>query len=187
MIRYLDKDIQITGWPAAHARFAARYAHLGFSIAPRTLELMRDIVGQGELAHLTTERVWVEIEKALGERDPQVFITSLRDNPRAALLFWDDAQRLQVRAQAEVFIQTGQSVAKEWARVPDPQRLSYGTTPRPGTPIMDGLDYDKPALQSAFAVLYCRVMALDLVHLGARHRRAGFTRGRDWAGQWLSP
>ena len=48
------------------ARFAARYAHLQFTVAPETLSLMTEIVEQGELAHLPPERVWVELEKALG-------------------------------------------------------------------------------------------------------------------------
>ena len=61
------------------ARFAARYAHLGFSVAPETLALMAEIVGQGELAHLPAKRIWVELERALGERDPQVFVQVLRD------------------------------------------------------------------------------------------------------------
>jgi tRNA nucleotidyltransferase (CCA-adding enzyme) len=61
------------------ARFAARYAHLQFTVAPETINLMADIVEQGELAHLPAERVWVELEKALGERNPEVFIKVLRD------------------------------------------------------------------------------------------------------------
>jgi tRNA nucleotidyltransferase (CCA-adding enzyme) len=61
------------------ARFAARYAHLHFTIAPQTMTLMADIVAQGELAHLSAERVWVELEKALGERNPDVFVQVLRD------------------------------------------------------------------------------------------------------------
>jgi tRNA nucleotidyltransferase (CCA-adding enzyme) len=69
------------------ARFAARYAHLGFSVAPETLALMTEIVSQGELAHLPAERVWVELERALGERSPQVFVEVLRAcNALAALL-----------------------------------------------------------------------------------------------------
>jgi tRNA nucleotidyltransferase (CCA-adding enzyme) len=69
------------------ARFAARYAHLGFSVAAETLSLMTAIVASGELAHLPAERIWVELERALGERDPQVFITVLRDcGALAALL-----------------------------------------------------------------------------------------------------
>ena len=61
------------------ARFAARYAHLGFGVAPETLALMAEIVDQDELAHLPAERIWVEMERALGERDPQVFVQVLRD------------------------------------------------------------------------------------------------------------
>ena len=61
------------------ARFAARYAHLGFTVATETIELMAQIVHQDELAHLPAERVWTEIERALGERNPEVFIEVLRD------------------------------------------------------------------------------------------------------------
>ncbi|MEP6388329.1 MAG: multifunctional CCA addition/repair protein [Halioglobus sp.] len=61
------------------ARFAARYAHLGFSVAPETLALMSEIVNQDELAHLPAERIWVEMDKALGERNPEVFIEVLRE------------------------------------------------------------------------------------------------------------
>jgi tRNA nucleotidyltransferase (CCA-adding enzyme) len=61
------------------ARFAARYHHLGFTIAPETLALMSDIVEQGELAHLPAERIWIELDRALGERNPEVFIQVLRD------------------------------------------------------------------------------------------------------------
>ena len=61
------------------ARFAARYAHLDFTIAPETLELMAEIVDQGELAHLPAERVWMEMERALGERNPDIFVEVLRE------------------------------------------------------------------------------------------------------------
>ncbi|MDR6713351.1 tRNA nucleotidyltransferase (CCA-adding enzyme) [Pseudomonas hunanensis] len=61
------------------ARFAARYAPLGFRVAPETLELMRQISASGELQALTAERSWKEIERALMEEQPQVFIQVLRD------------------------------------------------------------------------------------------------------------
>jgi tRNA nucleotidyltransferase (CCA-adding enzyme) len=60
------------------ARFAARYAHLGFSVAPETLELMRSIVISGELATLPHERLWTEMSKALTETSPDVFFLTLR-------------------------------------------------------------------------------------------------------------
>ena len=61
------------------ARFAARYAPLGFRIADETLSLMRQISDSGELHALTAERSWKEIERALMETRPQVFIQVLRE------------------------------------------------------------------------------------------------------------
>ena len=49
------------------ARFAARYAALDFSVAPETLELMRQLSESGELEALTPERSWKEISRALME------------------------------------------------------------------------------------------------------------------------
>ena len=60
------------------ARFAARFAGLGFTVAPETLELMRCIAASGELAALVPERVWVETERALGEQQPSVYFEVLR-------------------------------------------------------------------------------------------------------------
>ncbi|MBT2339187.1 MULTISPECIES: multifunctional CCA addition/repair protein [Pseudomonas] len=61
------------------ARFAARYAPLGFKVADETLELMRQLSDSGELEALTAERAWKEISRALMEDQPQVFIQVLRD------------------------------------------------------------------------------------------------------------
>jgi tRNA nucleotidyltransferase (CCA-adding enzyme) len=61
------------------ARFAARYHHLGFSIAEETQSLMRGMVENGEVDHLVPERVWKEMQRALGEANPEVFIQCLRD------------------------------------------------------------------------------------------------------------
>lgn len=61
------------------ARFAARYAPLGFKVADETLELMRQLSESGELEALTAERSWKEISRALMEKQPQVFIQVLRD------------------------------------------------------------------------------------------------------------
>ncbi|WP_305373523.1 multifunctional CCA addition/repair protein [Photobacterium leiognathi] len=60
------------------ARFAARFAHLGFTVAPETMALMQEMVISGELASLTPERVWKEWEKSLSSDDPQMFLTVLR-------------------------------------------------------------------------------------------------------------
>ena len=69
------------------ARFAARYHHLGFSIAAETLQLMTEISASGELQHLVAERVWKETDRALCERSPDIYIQVLRNCGALALLF----------------------------------------------------------------------------------------------------
>lgn len=61
------------------ARFAARYAHLGFSVADETMALMKSIVDQGEMEFLVAERVWKETHRALCEKSPDVYIQVLKD------------------------------------------------------------------------------------------------------------
>lgn len=61
------------------ARFAARYAGLGFTVADETMDLMRQLSESGELQALTAERSWKEISRALMEDHPQVFLQVLRD------------------------------------------------------------------------------------------------------------
>jgi len=61
------------------ARFAARYAHLGFTVADETMSLMKTMVNNNEADALVAERVWQEMHKALNERNPEEFITVLRD------------------------------------------------------------------------------------------------------------
>ena len=61
------------------ARFAARYAELGFRVAPDTLVLMQRLAHSGELQALTPERSWKEIARALMEPRPDVFVQVLRD------------------------------------------------------------------------------------------------------------
>lgn len=60
------------------ARFAARFAPLGFTIAPATLALMQEIVAAGEMEALRPERVWQETVKALATERPDVYFETLR-------------------------------------------------------------------------------------------------------------
>ncbi len=69
------------------ARLAARYARLGFRVAPETLALMRAMVANGEAAALKPERVWAETVRALGEVDPDCFIEVLRAGAALAVIF----------------------------------------------------------------------------------------------------
>src|SRR4051812_24653654 len=59
------------------ARFAARFAD--FSVAPETLELMRDMVAAGEVDALVAERVWQELARGLMEDKPSRMFEILRE------------------------------------------------------------------------------------------------------------
>ncbi|MFN3842905.1 MAG: multifunctional CCA addition/repair protein [Rehaibacterium terrae] len=61
------------------ARFAARFAPLGFTVAPETMALMARMVADGEVDHLVPERVWQELRRALAEPVPSAFLAVLRD------------------------------------------------------------------------------------------------------------
>jgi tRNA nucleotidyltransferase (CCA-adding enzyme) len=61
------------------ARFAARFAPLGFRVAPETLTLMRSMVLRREVDALVAERVWQETEKALHEQQASEFFRVLRE------------------------------------------------------------------------------------------------------------
>lgn len=69
------------------ARFAARY---NFTVDPDTKALMKQLVDSGELDHLTRERVWVEIEKMLGEKDAHIGIASLLECGALQRLFGEN-------------------------------------------------------------------------------------------------
>ena len=60
------------------AKFAARFAHLGFRIAPETRDLMRQMVTDGEADALVPDRVWKETESALAGPNPRLYFEALR-------------------------------------------------------------------------------------------------------------
>ena len=59
-------------------RFMARFAPLGFTVAPETMALMRTMVASGELDTLVPERIWQELRKALASPQPSAFLATLR-------------------------------------------------------------------------------------------------------------
>lgn len=76
------------------ARFAARFP--AWSIADETMDLCKRMCQAGDLKHLTTERVWVELTKGFGEIDPHRFLQVLSEtgalvgNPILNQLFGDE-------------------------------------------------------------------------------------------------
>ena len=91
------------------ARFMARFAPLGFSVAPGTLALMRQMAASGELAALVPERVWQELAKALRAAAPGAFLRTLReaDALRAVLPEVDALYGVPQRAEYHPEIDTG--------------------------------------------------------------------------------
>ena len=69
------------------ARFAARFANLGFSIAEETRGLLKQIVAAGEMDALVPERVWKETQRALDEARPDVYFQTLRDCGALKVIF----------------------------------------------------------------------------------------------------
>ena len=60
------------------ARFAARFAALGFTVADETTALMRDMVAAGEVDALVPERVWTELARGMMEAAPSRMFEVLR-------------------------------------------------------------------------------------------------------------
>ena len=61
------------------ARFAARFAALGFRVADETRQLMRSMSASGELDWLVPERVWQETARALADPAPRRYFEVLMD------------------------------------------------------------------------------------------------------------
>jgi tRNA nucleotidyltransferase (CCA-adding enzyme) len=83
------------------ARFAATLPE--FSLAAETRSLMRNMAANGELRELSAERVWSELDRALGEAAPHRFFSVLDEC--AALGDWFPeivVERLEFRAQGAV-------------------------------------------------------------------------------------
>lgn len=70
---FADDPVRVLRLARFHARFGPEWA-----IAPETLELCRQLVDSGELSHLTSERVLMELDKALSEDYPFLFFDTLK-------------------------------------------------------------------------------------------------------------
>jgi tRNA nucleotidyltransferase (CCA-adding enzyme) len=79
------------------ARFAARFACLGFCLAPETAQLLREMAHNGEVDALVPERVWREMERALQEPNPEVFFDVLGNCGALKVILpelaWSDSDR----------------------------------------------------------------------------------------------
>ena len=69
------------------ARFLARYHDYGFRVADDTMQLMQQMVQQGEVGALTAERVWQELQRALSHTHAGEFFKCLAACGALQILF----------------------------------------------------------------------------------------------------
>ena len=84
------------------ARFAARFTD--FTVAPETMQLMREMVQHGEADHLVAERVWQELSRGLMEAQPSRMFEVLRECGALAVVL-PEVNRLWGVPQRAEFVQ----------------------------------------------------------------------------------
>lgn len=94
------------------ARFMARLASQGFSVAEETMQLMRGMVQVGEVDNLVAERVWQEMHGALSTPQPMAFFETLRECKALAVVLPEVnklhgiEQRKQWHPEVDCFVHT---------------------------------------------------------------------------------
>lgn len=91
------------------ARFMARFAPLGFAVAPETMALIRQMSASGELDALVPERVWQELSRAIASQRPSAFLRTLHDGDalRAVLPEVEALYGVPQRAEYHPEVDTG--------------------------------------------------------------------------------
>jgi tRNA nucleotidyltransferase (CCA-adding enzyme) len=131
------------------ARFAAQF---GFRIAPETMALMKEISASGELETLVPERVWNELERAMGATYPSRFILALQACQALSILFpeierlFGIPQPVKYHPEIDTGIHTLMSLNQASRLSQDPQirfatlvhDLGKGTTPKEKLPSHHG-------------------------------------------------
>jgi tRNA nucleotidyltransferase (CCA-adding enzyme) len=155
------------------ARFAARFAALGFRVAPETLELMRSMVRDGETDALVSERVWRELALALATDTPERAFQTLNDCGALAVLLPDLARSADLpaaldalhRATAITTVQGQPDTAARWAA------LLEGVAPESVEVLCERLrvpaEHRDLALLSARMHEWLRAPGRSAVHLAA--------------------
>jgi len=100
------------------ARFAARF---DFQIAPETMQLMREMVSNGEVAALVAERVWQELARGLMERKPSRMFTVLAECGALPVLVPELSPQLAGAAGEHALSVLDEAARREW---PLPMRFS---------------------------------------------------------------
>ena len=140
------------------ARFATRYAYLGFTIATETMALMQSMAQSGELSTLSAERVWQETKRSLLEKTPHVFFTVL--NQAHGLNDWF--------TELESNLDTALATLKTAVDLEKVENESVVKDTGSGTPLPESSDSETARLITRFTALLSHLGEEDAKHLCSR-------------------
>ena len=140
------------------ARFATRYAYLGFTIATETMALMQSMAESGELSTLSAERVWQETKRSLLEKTPHVFFTVL--NQAHGLNDWF--------TELESNLDTALATLKTAVDLEKAENESLVKDTGSETPLPDSSNSETARLITRFTALLSHLGEEDAKHLCSR-------------------
>ena len=128
-------------------------------------------------------------------------IEKLKKNPKAAMLFYDKEEKIQVRLKVKCLVNHNNDIAKEsWSKTQHISRKCYLVDNGPGTESDNPTSGLKPELDNFkftieqseegyknFTVIQCKVKSIEWLYLAAKgHRRARFDLETN-KDTWLVP
>ena len=128
-------------------------------------------------------------------------IEKLKKNPKAAMLFYDKEEKIQVRLKVKCLINHNNDIAKEsWSKTQHISRKCYLVDNGPGTesdnptsglkPELDNFKFTMEQSEEGyknFTVIQCKVKSIEWLYLAAKgHRRARFDLETN-KDTWLVP
>ena len=128
-------------------------------------------------------------------------IEKLKKNPKAAMLFYDKDEKIQVRLKVECVVNHNNDVTKEsWSKTQHISRKCYLVDNGPGTesdkptsglkPELDNFEFTMEQSEEGyknFTVIQCKIKSIEWLYLAAKgHRRAKFDLENN-KDTWLVP
>lgn len=122
-------------------------------------------------------------------------VKQIEENPVISALFWDPAEQVQVRIEAQAVIHNQDNIsATRWKHVQGDAQKAYTSVPAPGTPInapTDAHEWPDSFSSDYFSVVVCTVVRIKALQIsGMEHLAFDFhlnaTSG-EWLGEWIVP
>ena len=128
-------------------------------------------------------------------------IEKLKRNPKAAMLFYDKEEKIQVRLKVECLVNHNNEITKEsWSKTQHISRKCYLVDNGPGSeskiptsglkPELDNFEFTMEQSEEGyknFTVIQCKIKSIEWLYLAAKgHRRARFDLEKK-KDTWLIP